>query len=97
MRGSKGYEALEVDCRNIARLFANSIPFPPFAKGFVVIESPEQLDLFAVEHLDVVAVYTLKNVGVVIDRPPPSGILCGDIICSPGLVCDPDSLVCVSP
>ena len=94
----QGYEALEVDCRNIARLFANtSIPFPPFAKGFVVIESDEQPDVTAVEHLDVVAVYTLENVGVVVDRPPPQGILCGDIICPPGLVCDPDSLACVSP
>lgn len=58
-----GGEALEVDCRNIAELFTNAeIDFPDFAKGFVVVKSKRQLD--------VVGVYTLKNVEEVLFGVP---------------------------
>jgi hypothetical protein len=49
-------EGLELDCDNIARLLEMQPALPDsFLKGFVVITTPAQ-------ELDVVAVYTLKNV-----------------------------------
>lgn len=42
-------EALEIDCSDIvARLERSGIPLPPYVKGWVIIETPAELDVVAV-------------------------------------------------
>lgn len=60
--GLEPNHGLEVDCKNIAALLGADVT--GFLKGFVVITTPHELD--------VVGVYTLKNVEALrTDTPPP--------------------------
>ncbi|MDA2923767.1 hypothetical protein MYX65_03755 [Acidobacteria bacterium AH-259-L09] len=67
-------EALEVDCVNILSLFNNSTdehsdePSSAFVKGFVVITVSPPKGV-PIGELDVVGVYTLKNVDVITGAP----------------------------